>query len=88
MERKLNTLTYIRIYSERVATLTLDGTDWADIVRTLDRLQAKAIGHCDYITTCISHARQIAHTQTDTPESRAEIYADMELLEIYILSHR
>lgn len=88
MKPQLNTRNYIRIYAERIAMFTIDGTSWADIVRTLDRLAIKASGHCDYITACIAHARQTAHTQTDSTDSRADIYADMELLEIYILSNR
>ena len=81
-----NTANHIRIYAERVAMFTMNGTEWADIVRTLDRMQVKAIGHCAYIRDAIAHARQIAHGHTDTQDSRAEIYADMELLEIYIIS--
>lgn len=88
MKKQLNTANYIRIYAERIAMFTIDGTSWVDIGRTLDRLQVKAIGHCKYITDCIAHARQTAHGQQDSTDSRADIYADMELLEIYILSHR
>lgn len=88
MKKQLNSANYIRIYAERIAMFTIDGTPWADIVRTLDRLQRIATGHCPYITACIAYARQTAHTQPDSAHSRAEIYADMEMLEIYILSNR
>lgn len=91
MKKQLNTAhtpNYIRIYAERVAMFTIDGTDWADIIRTLDRLRLLATGHCPYITACIAHAQQTAHGQPDSTDSRADIYADMEMLEIYILSHR
>ena len=88
MKKQLNTPSYIRMHAERVAMFTLDGTSWPDIVRTLDRMQTKAVGQCKYITDCIAHARQTAHGQEDSPESRADIYADMELLEIYIIANR
>ena len=86
--KQQNSANYIRIYAERIAMFTIDGTAWADIVRTLDRLRVKASGHCACITACIAHAQQTAHTQPDSTDSRADIYADMEMLEIYILSNR
>ena len=84
---QLNTASYIRIYAERTATLATDGTAWADIARTLDRLRNKASGQPAYVTACIAHAWQTASTQADSTEARAEIYADMEMLEIYLLTH-
>ena len=85
MTKQLNTLSYIRVYASGIAHATGNGTAMETIAIRLERMQAKAVGHGRYVNECIAHARAIADTLADTAENRADIYADMQMLELFII---
>lgn len=93
-----------RIHAERVALFAMNDDALADIVRELDRLEERTTHFPRYIREAISHARQtarrayadklIAEAFGDVwnaeceREARADIYADMSVVEIALYSIR
>lgn len=73
----------IRSLGRRVARMCIRGDAWADLTRWLSYLDTHAVGQPAYILNRIASAQRTA-THGDSPDSRAEIYADMELVELYI----
>lgn len=85
MKKQLNNFGYIRVCASGIAHATGNGTAMETIAIRLERMQTKAVGHGRYVNECIAHARTIADTLADTAENRANIYADMEMLELFII---
>lgn len=90
MKTQLNT-SKMRVYCTRIATLSIDGTEWTDMLRWLDRLYTLASGYPRTITGCIGHARAVALLATnpaitgfDDADGRSEVFADMEYLSILL----
>lgn len=73
----------IRSLGRRVSRMCIHGDAWADLTRLLSYLDTHAVGQSAYILNCIASAQRTA-TNGDSPDNRAEIYADMELIELYI----
>ena len=73
----------IRTLETRVSRMCVRGDAWADLTRWLSYLDTHSVGQPAYILSCIASAQRTA-ANGDSPDSRAEIYADMELIELYI----
>ena len=84
MKPQLNTYGRIRVNANGVAICVTTDTDWQTIRNRLDLMQARARKLDRYVQACIAHARHTAYTEPDTPASRADIYADMTLIEIHV----
>lgn len=78
------------IYASRISLFTQDGTEWADIHRALSRMDERVADMPKPVREAVHHAAEVAREayraelEAADREARADVFADMELVRLYL----